>query len=192
MSRPKTLRLGRARSAAFLMIAALGIVASACASSAAPTIPTLRSPNASPSASVTPEQAMRAYVSCMRGKGIAMPDPKVQSNGEVELIYPEDIDKGAFGAADEGCRSLLANAYPATTENPNGAQEQDQLLAYARCMREHGIDMADPAGGPGSVTVNAGTEPGAVDPSFAAADQACAHFLPGKPGSSPSPSGSGR
>jgi hypothetical protein len=128
----------------------------------------------------------------MRDEGISMPDPKILSNGEPELVFPDDVDKGAFGTADEGCRHLLANAYPATTPNPNAAQERDQLLAYARCMREHGIDMADPVDGPATVSVNAGTGPGQADPSFDAADQACAHFLPGKPGASASPSGSAK
>lgn len=172
-------------------ICLLGSAAAACGSSAAPTIPSLRSPGSSPTASISPEQAMRAYVTCLRGKGIDMPDPKVGADGYVEIVYPDALDKGVFAAADEGCRDLLVHAYPPTTPNPNGVQEQDQLLAYARCMREHGIAMGDPAGAI-SVVVEAGAGPNEATASFAAADRACAYLLPGKPGSSPSsgPSGS--
>lgn len=170
-----------------LAFALVALVAAACGASAAPTIPTLRSPNASPTASISPEQAMRAYVACMRDKGVAMPDPKVQPDGEVELVYPDVVDKRAFVTADEACRSFLANAYPPATPNPNAAQEQDQLLAYARCMREHGIDMKDPQNGePASVVVEAGAGPNEATATFEAADKACAYLLPGKPGSSPS------
>ncbi len=161
----------------------LGLAAAACGPSAAPTIPTLRSAGASPTATISPEQAMRAYVTCMRGQGIDMPDPKVQGDGTAELVYPDVADKRVFMTADESCRGLLVNAYPPSTPNPNGVQEQDQLLAYARCMREHGIEMGDPSGAI-SIVVEAGAGPNEASASFAAADQACAHLLPGKPGAS--------
>ena len=175
----------RLRGLALAVICVVGLFAAACAPSAAPTIPTLRSPGAGPTATTSPEQAMRAYVTCMRGKGIDMPDPKIGGDGSAELVYPDVLDKGVFATADEGCRDLLVNAYPPTTPNPNGVQEQDQLLAYARCMREHGIAMGDPNGAT-SITVEAGAGAGANEAtaSFTAADQACAYLLPGKPGSS--------
>ena len=171
-----------ARLALGLLIALAGAVA-ACGGSAAPTIPTLRTAGASPTAPISPEQALRAYVTCMRDHGIDMPDARVWPDGRVELQYPELTEKGPFMIADEACRALLVDAYPPTTPNPNAAQEQDQLLAYARCMREHGFDMPDD----GSVTVQAAGVPEEADPSFLAADQLCARLLPGKPGSSGSP-----
>lgn len=134
---------------------------------------------------------MLAYAACMREQGIAMPDPVVHTDGSVGMQFPEDVDKGAFAAADEVCRHLLAQAYPADTANPDAAREQDALLAYARCMREHGIQMDDPLGdGPGSVVVPAYVEGDpnvAANASFTAADDACKYLLPGKPGSSGSP-----
>jgi len=175
-----------ARPAAVLGAVLAALSFAACSPTAAPTIPTLRSAGAAPTATISPEQAMRSYVVCLRGKGIAMPDPKVQADGSVDLVYPDVVDKGAFITADEGCRDLLVNAYPPSTPNPNAAQEQDQLLAYARCMREHGIDMPDPASGPQSTTVSAIVGPEEANPSFIAADRACSYLLPGKPGSSPS------
>jgi hypothetical protein len=189
MARSESRPIGRTR-AGVLVVAALAVLtmSAACASSVAPTIPTLRSAGASPGVTVSPEQAMRAYVSCMRDRGIAMPDPKVQPGNAPELVYPDVVDKRSFMTADESCRGLLVNAYPPTTPNPNGVQEQDQLLAYARCMREHGIAMDDPVNGGISMSVSALAGPEEAEPSFQAADRACAHFLPGKPGSSPTSS----
>jgi hypothetical protein len=57
------------------------------------------------------------------------------------------------------------------------------MLAFSRCMREHGVNMPDPTfGGQGQVTMkiddNSGVDPS--DPKFEAAQQACGSaFGPG-------------
>jgi hypothetical protein len=52
---------------------------------------------------------------------------------------------------------------------------RDAQLAFAKCMREHGIDMPDPNPNQGGISLNVpkGTSPGKVD----AADKACRKHL---------------
>jgi hypothetical protein len=76
---------------------------------------------------------------------------------------------GGDGAAADG----------AADEDP-----QEAALEYARCMREHGIDMPDP--GEGGLVVR--KEPGkgsGADPEsskFRQAEEACKHLLPKRDG----------
>jgi hypothetical protein len=64
-------------------------------------------------------------------------------------------------------------------------------VKYAQCMRQHGIDMPDPQfSGNGAIQRLGGN----VDPTsaeFQAADKACNHYLPFRPGMSTTHSGSG-
>jgi len=65
------------------------------------------------------------------------------------------------------------------------ANPEDAMLAFARCMREHGIDMPDPdtsSGGPGVVTFSAGASAGDSKPDadtskFQAANEACKDLM---------------
>jgi hypothetical protein len=52
--------------------------------------------------------AFVAYARCMRGKGIAMPDPKVSGNG-IQMTLGKGIrpDSPVFKKADQACHSLL-------------------------------------------------------------------------------------
>lgn len=83
------------------------------------------------------------------------------------------------GAAPSGVASLespgadgAASAAPSASLDPEAAQ-----LAFARCMREHGIEMPDPQTAPGGGTVVQIGGDG-VDPAkLQEASQACDHFL---------------
>jgi hypothetical protein len=78
-----------------------------------------------------------------------------------------------LNSADPG-----ASAAPSASLNP-----QDALLAYARCMREHGVDMPDPQfdESDGKFNVQIGVQGGkpADKKTVDAAQQACQHFMEG-------------
>ena len=94
---------------------------------------------------------------------------------------------------------------PAATGDPGASPSaspitdpQEAFLAYARCMRENGIDMPDPivitdGGGGVSVQVNGGTgsSPTESKEEFAEANEACEHLMadagPNGPAASMSP-----
>lgn len=71
-----------------------------------------------------------------------------------------------------------------------GTKVRGQALAYARCMRDHGVDLADPTFGAdgrprfGSATSGTGTTPAARAPSDAAR-AACESTWPGMEGRAP-------
>lgn len=87
-------------------------------------------------------QDVVAFARCMREHGQNVPDPKP---GE-QWRPARDIakDDPAWAAAFEACGHLLkagdAEDEPATPT----AEQLEQLRAFAKCMREHGVEMSDP------------------------------------------------
>ena len=151
--------------------------------------PGAASPSPSPGASTNPEDAMLAFAQCMRDHGIeAFPDP--QSGGRMTIGGGpgQAIDPGSeeFQAAQEACQSILENSgFGGQREL---SQEQlDQMVEFAQCMRDNGIDMPDPqADGGVRVQVRGqagqgGAGKGGIDPQseeFQAAMEACQDKLP--------------
>jgi hypothetical protein len=109
----------------------------------------------------------------------------------------DDDDDGAEGIASlsDDAESTETTDNGATRDGEDGdADPQQAALAFAECMREHGIDMPDPQfDESGRVTqridADSGVDPG--DPDFEAAQEACADELPGRPGQGLVPTGGG-
>jgi hypothetical protein len=99
------------------------------------------------SAPTDPEEAMLAYTECMRDHGIEMEDPGAaggEGGGGIVARAPEGDDE-EFQAAQEECEPLLDAVVSDFEPDPEQEAElREQLLEYAQCMREHGIDMPDP------------------------------------------------
>jgi hypothetical protein len=195
------------------VLAVILLVTAACSGGAAPSgVATLvdpsASPDASPSASVDPEAAMQAFATCMREHGVNLQISSVGDDGGGGVTGPSKnvsggsgrpTDKGEFAAAETACKHLLPQG---GVNGPGGEIDpefQDKLLAFAKCMREHGIDMPDPQFGSGGNTVTIGgpddgTDGGPkLDPeskAFQDAQAACGSLLPGKMGD-PATSGAG-
>jgi hypothetical protein len=81
-------------------------------------------------------------------------------------------------ASDKKTGAEDADKKDKTKTNP-----EDAMLAFARCMREHGIDMPDPdtsGGGPGVLTFSAGAPGGELDANaskFQEANDACKDLM---------------
>ena len=104
-----------------------------------------------------PAEAALQFAKCMREHGIDMPDPVVQKadgSGETQVAIQvggegpgvNKIDPKEMEAANKDCQHLMADA-GGTFNKPSAedqAKMQEQTLAFAKCMREHGIDMPDP------------------------------------------------
>ena len=100
---------------------------------------------------------------------------------------------GSGDGSNNGVASIKTASDTSTDPNTQGKDKQDKqktnpedaMLAFARCMREQGIDMADPdtsGGGGGVVTFSAGaaTEGRRLEPEsdkFAKANDACKELL---------------
>jgi hypothetical protein len=124
-------------------------------------------------------QAALNFARCMRQHGINLPDPQFNGNGISQEFTARrggnGPDSPKFKAAQQACNKYLPNGGQPTKPNP---QEQQQMLAFARCMRQHGIDVPDP-GASGGIEVKGGAV--GVDPDgpkFKAAEQACQQYEP--------------
>ena len=141
-------------------------------------------------ASVDPQDAAVEYARCMREHGIDMPDPEIGEGGDVRIAVragpgargksPNGGDAD-FEEAEKECGPILRNALGAD-EGPSPEEEaemRDRMLEFARCMREHGVDMPDPDfDGGGLVKIGRpGDEAPADDDTFRAAEQACGDIL---------------
>jgi len=123
-------------------------------------------------ASEDPEDAALAFVRCMREHGVDMPDPS--AGGGIQLTVRPG-NKTKVDAAQKACQPLLQAAAPKLTPEQQTAM-QDAALAFARCMREHGVDMPDPTFGHGGIVMqknSKGTGLNPDDPKFKAAAKAC-------------------
>ena len=127
------------------------------------------------------EDAMLDFAECMREQGIDMPDPSTRSGGgssEMVVVDPGvgdggvDLDEEQFSAAEKQCGHLMEGVMPDLSPEEMDRM-QDEMLAFARCMRDHGIDMPDPEAD-GSMTMGIGGDGIDLhDPDFQAAEKEC-------------------
>jgi hypothetical protein len=118
------------------------------------------------------EEAMLAFTECMRDHGIDMPDPQVDGEGGGMAIAIEgDVEDGRFQEAQEACEPLMANARGNIEIDPEEqAEMQAEMLEFAECMREHGIDMPDPVFSDDGRVTQQGPPPGADGSDFSGED----------------------
>ena len=147
------------------------------------------SPTASAAAD-DPEEALLAFTECMRENGIDLPDPIFHGGGaeggDVAEAVPGDVppfdpNGDEFRAAQEACEQHLEGlgALEPGEAPALSTEEEEAFLAFAECMREHGIDMPDP--GSGGIVVRPGSEDD-FDPmseDFQVAEQECRSHLDG-------------
>lgn len=156
----------------FLAIISLALLAAACGSSPS-------SPSANQGSNNSPEQAPFKYARCMRDHGVPnFPDPQVTTTpggggGSVSQAVPAGAaNSPKFKAAEKACASLqpAANGGP----GPHGPSTA-VLLAFARCLRSHGISSFPDPSAQGRLTIQMIDSAG-VDlhaPGFFTAAKAC-------------------
>ncbi|MDP8954764.1 MAG: hypothetical protein M3N37_07605 [Actinomycetota bacterium] len=123
------------------------------------------------------EEGLLEFARCMREQGVDMPDPATGGGGGGMVVVKPgsgggDVDDEKFEAADQRCGHLLEGSEPDLSPEEMDRM-QDEMLAFARCMREHGIDMPDPEAD-GSMTMAIGDDGVDLhDPDFQAAEKEC-------------------
>jgi hypothetical protein len=127
-----------------------------------------------------PQEAALEFAKCMREHGVDMPDPEVDSQGRVRITVGGAGGKGRpdpkkLEAAQQACGHLMRGGGegPGTLD----PKAQDAMLAFARCMREHGIDMPDPTGDGLTLSSRPGQGPDPRSAKFKEAERACDHHL---------------
>ncbi len=138
------------------------------------------------------EQLALKFAQCVRENGIPdFPDPTVDQNGNLQLF---GNGLGSLATAD---REKMRTAFQACSQYAEGLragfsqqeqqQMQDQILAFAQCMRDNGYTIPDPTFGPpptGGASSSGGDQGpfggfNQNDPAFQKAFTACRDKLPG-------------
>lgn len=128
------------------------------------------SASASPSQSLDPQDAALKFAQCMRQNGVDMPDP--DSSGGIR-IRANPGNQGKVQAAMKKCQHFMQGG--GRLGNPDDPKVRDQMLKFAQCMRQHGINVPDPQPGQGiQMRVNKGSEA-----KVEAAQKACRQYAPG-------------
>src|ERR1044071_1524367 len=84
----------------------------------------------------------------------------------------------ATGDNGDGVASISGTNPPSSAAKDNPGDDVDQLRAYAKCMREHGVDMPDPeVDGDGGVSMSI-EDGGAGKATIDKADKECRHLMP--------------
>ena len=122
------------------------------------------------------------FSACMRKHGVTnFPDPS--STGVISIHSGMGIDPSSptFQSARSACAKLLPNGGQPTPAQI--ARNQQQLLAFAKCMRSHGVkDFPDPSNGGLRLSAHPGSDLAPDNPTFKKAQQACGKYMPFKGG----------
>ncbi len=175
------------RPRALALLVAAGLTLSACSSSTdvAEVASLERTAGTSTDAAADPasEAELLAYVQCVRDQGVDLADPTVNPDGTLTLggggpgsgdgSGVPAIDHDALLAAQEVCGEVptgsLGSAIKDTTEF------QDAALVFVQCLRDEGLEVADPdfstTSGQGGGGMLGGLD--RTDPAVAAALEVC-------------------
>ncbi|HEX2110236.1 MAG TPA: hypothetical protein VHF67_01670 [Gaiellaceae bacterium] len=122
------------------------------------------------------------FAQCMREHGIDHPDPDENGLFRIEPEQGLDPQSAKFREASEACEKYLAEMGPPPELSEEDRKNmQEQMLAFAKCMREQGIDMPDPKfdGEGGGFVFEFGAEGfDPSDPKYREAEQACREYSP--------------
>lgn len=119
------------------------------------------------------------YARCLREHGMDVPDPEppAAGGGVSAMAVPRPANEAEQQAVD-ACARLLPEegAQGSRTRDPEAdAALRESLLAFAKCMRDQGVDYPDPRIAPnGGIDIS--TPPGAGTPQFQRAQEACGHL----------------
>jgi len=124
------------------------------------------------------------FAQCMRKHGVKMADPGSDGSIRISRTRGQGPNDREFEAAQTRCQKFLGQG----RGKPDPQQEaamRDRLVAYASCMRRHGVDMEDPKiDAHGGVRMLAAPlqGPGEGSASSRAAEDACRKLMPGPMG----------
>jgi hypothetical protein len=124
-------------------------------------------------------EAALDFAQCMRENGVDMEDPG-QGGGILLNAGPGSGNSPAtVERAQDACRKHMEGIEPPELSEEEQREFKERALAFARCMREHGIDMPDPTFGEGGRVQQAlrgGIDP--EDPRFREAQEDCSKYQP--------------
>lgn len=117
------------------IVVAVALAAAGCGA-AGPASNTKQSPSTDPGA------AAFRYADCMRSHGVTgFPDPHIRTNGNqvsvIQALPPSAAASPHFKSAQHACQGIIPAPGNGSPSNQPGHLQA--LLAFARCMRAHGV-----------------------------------------------------
>lgn len=125
------------RLAAGGLVLAAGLVLTGCGASGS------SSHQAHSSSTPNAQDQRVAYAHCMRKHGVDMPDPTPGSN---KFTIRNNGNRTTLKAAAKACRKYGGRAAQALSGRISG-KSLDNEVKLARCLRQHGVHVADPQPG---------------------------------------------
>jgi hypothetical protein len=124
-------------------LAMVALISAACSNAAAETGTDRSGGNTT---AATRQQAVK-FAECMRGNGVrAFPDPDASGTLTIDGIANGsslDTNSAVFKQAIAACKDLQP---PGFTGHKRTAQEQENALKFAQCIRDNGVkDFPDPS-----------------------------------------------
>lgn len=166
-----------------LALAAVAVLFAACGGSGGPGVASIGSTStttapstsgdSSSSQSASVDAQMLKYSQCMRNHGLPkFPDPN--SQGDLS-IGPGDVPPGGphsptFQAAQKACQSLNPGALITPAEK---AAANAKALAFAQCMRTHGVPNFPDPNGQGLIKITPATHVAVNSPQYDRAQTDC-------------------
>lgn len=173
--------------ASLLGVLAFSLLVAGCGGGASPGVATAgssRPPGAAGSVATTSEaHALLVAGRCLRHHGLTgLPDPAIASSGPakgqpiLDKQFLSALPNATVSSALEACRAALSKA-GIGGGGPNARPSPEELrdgLAFARCVRRHGIShFPDPNGQGHFDLAGTGIDPHALTPAQLAAARAC-------------------
>ena len=100
------------------------------------------------------EEITTGFTRCMRDEGFSVPDPKLNADGTVDTVALREsvLSDPKFNWQDPKTQQILQKCLPllqgATFAQEETAEEQvefqDNLLKFAECLRQDGVQVSDP------------------------------------------------
>jgi hypothetical protein len=170
--------------AAIIAIAGLALSATACGGSPGSHVAQLGSTatqtSASTSAASTTPNGPVAFAGCMRSHRVPnWPDPNRSGAFDKSKLTPQQL--GASSARVQAAQSACDHLLPNGGSGPNPARVQQmraQGLAFAQCVRSHGVPNFPDPGSDGRIPDPASVGIDQGSPKFEAANQACGKYRP--------------
>ena len=124
------------------------------------------------------------FAKCLREHGVQA-SASASGGGFSLRISPSGSSKQNMGAAQQACAKYRPEPKRVKLSPQERVKREEEVLAFAKCMREHGVDIHTEVGG-GKIALGvhgspAGSGPNPESPAFQAAQKACSGYLKLKP-----------
>lgn len=134
---------------------------------------------------VADDKAQLAFAKCLREQGVEVSDPDGSGGGIQIKLRAKPGEAGGMTPrrlqqATKECRDKTGGGPPEPTEEQK-TEMRDGALKFAKCMREHGVDMPDPQFEGDGAVLSRGPGRGGLgpdDPAFQKAEGACQKLMP--------------